>query len=82
MKKVIYTCDRCGAEITDTVFYVKIYGDSIAKLEKSDFRQTFSAAAQNLAENMKTLNAMDKTYCEKCKEEIAKFCLKGCGTQE
>jgi ribosomal protein L37AE/L43A len=82
MKKVIYTCDRCGAEITDTVFYVTISADSIVKLENKDYRQTLSAATQNLAESLKILNDSRKTYCEKCKKEIEQFCLKGCGTQE
>lgn len=82
MKKVIYTCDRCGAEITDTVFYVNISADSIGILENTDYRQSMSAAMQNLTEMMSMLNGSKRTYCEKCKNEIEQFCLKGCVSQE
>lgn len=69
-----YFCDRCEAEIKDTMYHVNISSESLdpfndARISSYD---TVLIAADyiNINANIPACRA----YCEKCKREIADFC--------
>lgn len=65
MKKVTYKCDRCGDEITDTVFTLTCYAEDLnpgpyGGISSEVIRQNFR---QNSATH-------ERHLCGKCKDEI------------
>lgn len=67
------TCDRCGKEIkNNTYFTIDIYGHNA---DESDNRLSTSAASENTSTNLIKIFGCERHYCEKCKEEIKRFCM-------
>ncbi len=68
MKKTTYKCDRCGAEITDTVYTITCYAEDLiggpcggvsGEVVRQNARQAFS-----------TQTFGERHLCSKCKNEI------------
>ena len=68
MKKTIYVCDRCGAEITDVAYTLTCYAEDVTP--GPPITSSAEAAAQNTRQNMVLMNSMEKCLCRKCKNEI------------
>lgn len=68
MKKTIYECDRCGAEITDVAYTLTCYAEDVTP--GPPCTSSAEAAAQNTKQNMVLMNSMEKCLCRKCKNEI------------
>lgn len=71
---VKYLCDRCGAEIKDTLYYVNISPDSLQSLNGSDnYDLGYASVADSLQYHMAKIPA-PRIYCETCMCEIKEFC--------
>lgn len=69
-----YLCDRCGAEIKDTLYYVNISSDSLQHLNKQNsYDYGYASTADSLQYNMEKIPA-PRIYCETCVREIKEFC--------
>lgn len=68
MKEVInktkYTCDKCGEQITDTVFFLRCYAETVTGEINTE------SAMQNIKENFKTMFGDEKHLCKKCKDVL------------
>jgi hypothetical protein len=71
---VKYLCDRCGAEIKNTLYYVNISSDSLQSLNRQDICDLgYATAVDTLQYNMSKIPA-PRIYCETCMCEIKEFC--------
>lgn len=68
MKKTIYVCDRCGAEIADVAYKLTCYAEDV----NPGFPGTISTktAVQNSNQNLALMCGSEKCLCGKCKDEI------------
>ena len=68
MKKTIYECDRCGAEIADVAYVLTCYAEDVTPGPLGTI--SADAAVQNTKQNMVLMHSMEKCLCRKCKDEI------------
>ena len=71
MKRVVYTCDRCGKEISRVAYSLVCYAEDVSAQSFSGISE--EAAAQNIKQNMvlgtfETKN--EKILCRECKDAI------------
>ena len=71
-----YICDRCGAEIKNTVYYVDISSNSLQTLNKqcdivlTESNTSYWEAYNSLMEKIPE----PRMYCETCMRKIKEFC--------
>lgn len=68
MKKTIYECDHCGAEIADVAYVLTCYAEDVTPGPPAT--SSTAVAAQNTKQNMVLMHSMEKCLCGKCKDEI------------
>lgn len=65
MKKIIYTCDKCGAEIPDVVYSLTCYAEDVSPAPLGGV--SFEVAQQNTKQNLRS----DVVHlCRACKDKI------------
>ena len=70
----VITCDKCGRKIKDnTYFTVDIYGHDVNP--SVDGRTSTNTMVENVNNNLIKIFGQERHYCEKCKEEIKRFCM-------
>lgn len=68
MKKTIYECDRCGAEIAGVAYTLTCYAEDVTTGIPGAISQ--GVAVQNTKQNMVLMHSMERHLCGKCKDEI------------
>lgn len=63
MKKITYTCDKCGGEIVDVVFELCCWAENLNGEAWDD------ANRQNIAQNI-TKQKYTRHLCRECKNEL------------
>lgn len=64
IREISYTCDKCGGKITDTVFFLRCYAETI----NGDI--TVESAIQNVKQNTAIMFENEKHLCKKCKDAL------------
>lgn len=68
MKKTIFCCDRCGAEIPDVVFTVTCYAED---LNPGPFGGVAGEVVrQNTKQNIRLSESGERHLCRSCKDTI------------
>ena len=68
MKKTVYKCDRCGADIVDVVYSLTCYAEDLCPGPVGGM--ACEVVLQNFQQNL-TLQAIGERHlCRKCKNEI------------
>lgn len=65
MKKIIYTCDKCGNEIPDVVYSLTCYANDV---DSKEGRASEEAGMQNMTQNYTP--TMRRHLCRECKDKI------------
>lgn len=68
MKKTTYNCDRCGAEITDTVYTLTCYAEDLCPGRHGGISS--EVVVQNARQNLNLQSIGERHLCGKCKDEI------------
>ena len=68
MKKTIYECDRCGAEIADVAYTLTCYAEDLSTGPAGGISS--EAIGQNFRQNMILQADGERHLCRKCKDEI------------
>ena len=68
MKKIIYSCDRCGEEITDIYFTVTCYAEDLCPGPYGGVAA--EVVQQNVRQNVRLSAIGERHLCRKCKDEI------------
>lgn len=63
MKRVIYTCDKCGVEIEDVLYELDCWAEALLPGAASE------AAQQNIAQNM-ARQKYTRHLCGVCKDKL------------
>ena len=63
MKKVVYTCDKCGKELKDIIYTLSCYAKSVSEAEAS-----MDDLDRIMQQNLK--NRRERHLCAKCKDAI------------
>ena len=68
-----YVCDRCGKEITNTIYHVNIYSDN---LQDSLYNQSDYDGLCDVNSILNSVRSMPapRMYCETCMLKIKEFC--------
>ena len=69
MKKTVYKCDRCGADIVDVVYSLTCYAEDLCK---GPYGGVSSAVVvQNSRQNNSLQAVGERHLCCKCKDELS-----------
>lgn len=68
MKKTIYVCDRCSAEITDVAYKLTCYAEDVNP--RCPGTVSAATAVQNTNQNFAIMSGNEKCLCGKCKDDI------------
>lgn len=71
MKRIVYTCDKCGKEISHVAYSLVCYAEDVSAQSGGGISE--EAAAQNIKQNMELgtfENKTEKILCKECKDEI------------
>lgn len=68
MKKTIYECDRCGAEIADVAYTLTCYAEDVTPGFPGFVSK--KVATQNANQNFASAFGVERCLCGKCKDEI------------
>ena len=63
MKKVVYTCDKCGKELKNIIYTLSCYAKSVSEADAS-----LDDLDKIVQQNLK--NRRERHLCVKCKDEI------------
>ena len=66
MKETKWICDKCGEEITGTVYSLTCYAQDVTP--DAFGRLSFDAATQNVRQNLS--KSAEAHLCRKCKDKI------------
>lgn len=66
MKKITYTCDKCGKEITDVVYSLTCYAEDVFSPENPFMSK--EVQIQNTTQNFSP--SMRRHLCRDCKDKI------------
>ena len=68
MKKMIYTCDRCGTDIHDVAYTITCYAEDLNPGPLGGVSS--EVAMQNVRQNLLLSEGIERHLCQKCKDEI------------
>lgn len=71
MKRVVYTCDKCGKEISSVAYSLVCYAEDVSAQSFGGYSP--EAAEQNIKQNMAlgdTCARVEKILCKECKDAI------------
>lgn len=71
MKRIVYTCDKCGKEISHVAYSLVCYAEDVSA--QSGGGMSEEAVEQNVKQNMELgdINARtEKILCKACKDAI------------
>ena len=64
IRKTTYTCDKCGKEIPDVVYFLHCYAETVGGYINVE------AGSQNVRQNMQKICCATKHLCRECKNAI------------
>ncbi len=66
MKRTICTCDKCGNEVTDTLYILYCYAEDLQNMPFGGI--SAATAEQNTKQNM--ARDVERHLCRECKDKI------------
>ena len=69
MRRVVYTCDKCGREIGTVAYSLLCYAEDVSAQVVGGLSE--EVAAHNVKQNLSSgLERYEKILCKECKDEI------------